>query len=72
MLAGTNGVLHPLQHTSSFQHTAWASPIASLTTARLVPVVVLGKLGMGIRKWEAPESHIADGSPGSLIRALWM
>eukprot|EP00975_Prorocentrum_lima_P034572 7266486-Prorocentrum_lima.AAC.1 len=37
-----------------------ASPTASLTLARLVPVAVLGKLVTGIRKWEAPESHIAN------------
>eukprot|EP00975_Prorocentrum_lima_P031802 6677989-Prorocentrum_lima.AAC.1 len=39
------------------QYTAWASPIANLTTVRLVPVAVLGKLVIGMRKCEVPQSH---------------
>eukprot|EP00975_Prorocentrum_lima_P024394 5129949-Prorocentrum_lima.AAC.1 len=53
---------------SSF--TAWASATANLTTALLVPVGVVCILVIGNKKWEAPESHIANGSPGSLISIL--
>eukprot|EP00975_Prorocentrum_lima_P004144 900155-Prorocentrum_lima.AAC.1 len=63
---------YSLQNTPSFQYTACASPTANLTIARLAPVAVFGKLVIGISKWEAPESHIANGSPGSPISTLWM
>eukprot|EP00975_Prorocentrum_lima_P067399 12914684-Prorocentrum_lima.AAC.1 len=35
-------------------------------------LLVLGKLVIGMTKCEAPESHKANGSPGSLINARWM
>eukprot|EP00975_Prorocentrum_lima_P050903 10664852-Prorocentrum_lima.AAC.1 len=31
-------------------------PTASLTTALLVPVAAFGRLVIGVKKWEAPES----------------
>eukprot|EP00975_Prorocentrum_lima_P022436 4719600-Prorocentrum_lima.AAC.1 len=65
-----SGVRHSLQNASSFQQIACVSPCANLTTALPVPEAFLGRVVSGSRNCDAPESHVAKGSPGSFINAL--